>query len=178
MVYGKALILIWAFLLPSCVTITETKDVGKIVAEFHEAFDPIFDDLDVDLKIELSPSSRVNITVEKKNGAVWVITIYAGFIKHPQINTNGLRIALCHEIGHLLGPKVENAMYSDEYDSDEYAILACFNVLKMDTDQLLDGIDSIYRWYKLYPAEEKYPYADERRDFMIEAFRDLIHQSE
>ena len=161
----KAIIFIIAFFLMSCVSIP--KDVGITLIEFYDAYDPLFRSMDINFKIEYLNTDRENIVV-KKNGLNWTITIFDGFIRHPKINKNGLKIGLCHEIGHLLAPRDKNALYASERSSDDYAILTCGIILKMDMDDLFDGIESIYQWYRLYPQQEKYPSAKERKDIMID----------
>ena len=138
--------------------------------EFYQAYNPIFKREGISFRIVYINSERENITVEK-DGSEGTITIYDGFIRHPEINRNGLRIAVCHEIGHLLAEREENAMYASERDSDAYAIITCKRDLGMNTDQILDGIESLYQWYRLYPQQKNYPSADERKDNMIGTLR-------
>jgi len=150
-----------AIFLFSCTTIPE--DI------FLKTYKPIFEKQGINFRIDYQYfSDRENITAYK-NGSDWTITIHQGFLKHPAINRNGLKIAVCHEVGHLLGPKVNAALYADEYDSDEYAIVSCSSAMKMRKDEVLDGIESIYRWYRLYPVydKKKYPTAQERKDIMV-----------
>lgn len=158
-------ILILAFFLTSCVS--TPKELGLTIREFHDTYDPTFKSLGVNFKIEYLNSPRENITVQKK-GQDWTITIFSGFINHPRINRNGLKIGLCHEIGHLLAPTAKNALYADERTSDTYAILTCGIVLGMPKADLLEGIESVFEWYRSYPIMQKYPSAQERRDIMIE----------
>jgi len=139
-------------LLLSCVTSKPGKDIGKIMAEFHEAYK------DITIRYEIG---RDNVVCDGRT-----ITIYSGFANNPLINKNGLKIAICHEVGHLLGPKDRGALYADERISDVYAITACSSVMEMSRSELQSGIESIYAWYRMYSVQPGYPTASERYEIM------------
>ena len=155
-----------ATLLSSCVTAGPEKDIDKTVYEVQAAYKRTFDIIGVNLKIDHNTSSRENVTSEKKDRD-WKITIYDGFVKHPLINKNAVKLALCHEVGHLLGPKDDNALYADEKLSDVYAVVSCSEVLGMSKARLSNAIESLNAWYKIYPVAYGYPTVSERWEIML-----------
>ncbi len=74
--------------------------------------------------------ATVNASAQQ-NGTNWVINMYGGLARHPQVTVEGMALVACHEIGHHLGgaPKVGGWMgeewASNEGASDYFATLKC-----------------------------------------------------
>ena len=66
----------------------------------------------------------------------WIITLYGGLARHPQITLDGFALVICHELGHHIGgaPKKIDDMGdtvwpSNEGQSDYFATLKCLRRL-------------------------------------------------
>lgn len=69
-----------------------------------------------------------------QSGRQWMVSIYGGLARYPEMTATGLALAACHELGHHLGgaPKKKElftAWPSSEGQSDYYATLKCMRVL-------------------------------------------------
>jgi hypothetical protein len=72
----------------------------------------------------------VNASAQQFNGT-WVLNMYGGLARHPEITTEGFALVACHELGHHLGgaPKIDD-WYGDNWATNEggadyYATLKC-----------------------------------------------------
>jgi len=77
--------------------------------------------------------STVNASAEQR-GNNWIINMYGGIARHPDVTFEGQALVACHEMGHHLGgaPKVSgfgNAWASNEGGSDYFAALKCLRLV-------------------------------------------------
>ncbi|MEK7358646.1 MAG: hypothetical protein AAB250_19535 [Bdellovibrionota bacterium] len=74
--------------------------------------------------------ATVNASAQQM-GNSWVINMYGGLARHPQVTVEGMALVACHEMGHHLGgaPKVSGWFGDDwatnEGGSDYYATMKC-----------------------------------------------------
>jgi hypothetical protein len=68
----------------------------------------------------------VNSSAEQQ-GNQWIINMYGGIARHPDITVEGEALVACHEMGHHLGgaPKEEGTWATDEGGADYFATLKC-----------------------------------------------------
>jgi hypothetical protein len=159
-------VFIAAIFLSSCVTTSPEQNAQKIIREAQEAYRKTFSPLGINLVISLENSDRDNVT-SKKKGKTWEIKVYEGFVKNKAINKNALKLAICHEAGHLTGPKDAGAEYADEKIADVFAVVSCYETLAMSKASISDGIESLNTWYKIYPTAYGYPTPSERWEIML-----------
>lgn len=64
-------------------------------------------------------------------GSTWVLNMYGGLARHPEITTEGFALVACHELGHHMGgaPKI-NGWFGDDWATNEggadyYSTLKC-----------------------------------------------------
>lgn len=65
----------------------------------------------------------------KRIGADYVINLYGGMVRYPEMNEDTISLILCHEIGHLIGGNPttsRNGQYSTEGQADYFSTLDCF----------------------------------------------------
>jgi hypothetical protein len=78
--------------------------------------------------------STVNSSAEQK-GTSWVINMYGGIARHPDVTYEGEALIACHEMGHHLGgaPKISSifggAWATNEGGADYFASLKCLRLL-------------------------------------------------
>jgi hypothetical protein len=111
---------------------------GLTEAQFNEVLDRIekLYSNDVtqrggELKINRNwTDSTVNASAQQIDG-VWILNMYGGLARHPEISIEGFALVACHELGHHLGgaPKTtgwqEDDWATNEGGADYYATLKC-----------------------------------------------------
>lgn len=64
-------------------------------------------------------------------GSSWILNMYGGLARHPEITNEGFALVACHELGHHIGgaPKIRgwmgNMWATNEGGADYYATLKC-----------------------------------------------------
>jgi hypothetical protein len=64
-------------------------------------------------------------------GSTWILNMYGGLARHPEITVEGFALVVCHELGHHMGgaPKIEgwsgDNWATNEGGADYYATLKC-----------------------------------------------------
>lgn len=89
-------------------------------------------------------SETVNAgTLRRDNGMTWVINLYGGFARHPEITADGFMLVICHELGHHIGgapkkvyPDTGSHWSSTEGQSDYYATLKCLRRILRNDDNI------------------------------------------
>lgn len=128
------------------------KRAGLTLEKYHEAIDrvmkiyePIIRSNDAQLVVERKwESQTVNAgTFRRDEGKTWVINLYGGYARHPDITQDGYMLVICHEIGHHIGgaPKKfyqESGIHwaSTEGQADYFATLKCLRrVFEIDNNE-------------------------------------------
>lgn len=61
---------------------------------------------------------------------LWIVNMYGGLARHPDVTDDGFALVVCHELGHHLGGAPKNSFpmtwASNEGQSDYFASLKCF----------------------------------------------------
>lgn len=105
------------------------KDFKEAGRAFENFFSPELErEHNAELQVFTSWSSNtVNAYAERDEDA-WLVTVYGGIARHKAITLDGLKLILCHELGHHLGgypKKSTNKWSSAEGQSDYYATTKC-----------------------------------------------------
>ncbi len=72
-------------------------------------------------------SDSINAYAERDMNA-WIITLYGGMARHKRLTLDGLKLILCHELGHHLGgapKKGTNKWSSAEGQADYFSTMKC-----------------------------------------------------
>lgn len=69
----------------------------------------------------------------------WTLELFGGLARHPLMTEDAFALAVCHELGHLLGgaPKFKDPikqLYSNEGEADYFAALKCLRFYFMSED--------------------------------------------
>jgi hypothetical protein len=111
---------------------------GITEAQFNEIMDRIQAQLGDVVKAKggtlvinrLWDDATVNASAQQQ-GNQWIINMYGGLARHPDINYEGMALVACHEMGHHLGgaPKINQvfggAWATNEGGADYFATLKC-----------------------------------------------------
>ncbi len=110
------------------------QEFDAILGELSARYAPIVAAKKATLKINgLWSNDQVNANATQF-GSSWVINIYGGLARRPEMTKDGLSLAVCHELGHHLGgfPTVSNFFSSwaaCEGQSDYFSSLSCLKEL-------------------------------------------------
>ncbi len=128
----KIILLLWIYSL--AVFASETRGVTEenfrsTIKNFQSTFAPeVKQKHRADLLVYGQwASDSVNAYAERDMNA-WIITIYGGMARHKKLTTDGLKLILCHELGHHLGgapKKGTNRWSSAEGQADYFATSKC-----------------------------------------------------
>lgn len=78
--------------------------------------------------------STVNASAQQ-SGNQWIINMYGGIARHPEMNYEGQALIACHEMGHHIGgaPKIASLFggnwATNEGGSDYFAVMKCLRVM-------------------------------------------------
>ncbi|HXH31553.1 MAG TPA: hypothetical protein VNJ01_12115 [Bacteriovoracaceae bacterium] len=77
-----------------------------------------------------------NEQVNAQASAGGELSFYGGLARHPDMSRDGFALAVCHEIGHLIGgfPKYPGSRLSAESQSDYYGTLKCLRQMFLNDD--------------------------------------------
>lgn len=107
------------------------KDFNLITSEFVRIYRPIFEKKEVDFWIERDWKSRdCSVYSKKFIDASWKIYVSGCFARQPEITKEGLIMAICHQMGHLLGGKF--AVYASEAEATKYANNVCAELVFLE----------------------------------------------
>jgi hypothetical protein len=76
----------------------------------------------------------------QQQGSQWIINMYGGIARHPDVTFEGEALIACHEMGHHIGgaPKIQSifggAWATNEGGADYFATLKCLRILFADDD--------------------------------------------
>jgi hypothetical protein len=81
-------------------------------------------------------NSKVNASAVRE-GSKWIITMYGGLARRPEITPDAFALAACHEIGHHLGgfPFYVEGDIAVEGQADYFATHACSKLLWADEEE-------------------------------------------
>lgn len=83
--------------------------------------------------------ATVNASAQQQ-GNQWIINMYGGIARHPDITFEGQALVACHEMGHHLGgaPKIQSIFggnwATNEGGADYFSSIKCLRVLFADDD--------------------------------------------
>lgn len=97
-----------------------------IANRIYAYYEPIVYQLGGDLQIRRYWSSSVVNASAQQRGDDWIVNLYGGLARRPEIDVDGFTLVVCHEIGHHLAgfPQV-SSWAANEGNSDYFATQSC-----------------------------------------------------
>jgi hypothetical protein len=113
-------------------SVTEEK-FNQVIDLAEEYYTPLFQQFGGTLTIQRRWSDGTVNASASQVGDFWVVNMYGGLARRPEVTPDGFAVVLCHEIGHhLAGYPFVQAWAANEGSSDYYAVLACVRNLWRD----------------------------------------------
>lgn len=113
---------------------------NHVIDQVNDYFTPIIAARGATLQINrLWDNSTVNASAQE-TGSTYILNMYGGLARDPNINIEGFTLVVCHEMGHHLGgaPKESgwfgSSWASNEGEADYYAALRCMRYIFNDAD--------------------------------------------
>lgn len=77
-----------------------------------------------------------------QQGAEWIVAMFGGLARHPQVTKDGFAVVVCHELGHHIGgaPKKDDfwgggkSWATNEGQADYFGTMKCLRKLFQDED--------------------------------------------
>ncbi|MGE0173327.1 MAG: hypothetical protein AB7T49_11090 [Oligoflexales bacterium] len=110
---------------------------NAVLDELEAAYKPIVESHNAILKINrLWSNSEVNASAQRVDNQ-WIINLYGGLARRPELTPDAFTLAACHELGHHLAgfPFYGSIDISAEGQSDYFATHACAKLLWNDEDE-------------------------------------------
>lgn len=114
----------------------QEKMFNSVIDRALEIYEPIVKAKGATLKVErLWDDSTVNAAATRY-GKTWVVEMYGGLARHPEITEEAFAAVLCHEIGHHLGgaPKYGGDWAAVEGQSDYFSVTKCMRYMYENAD--------------------------------------------
>lgn len=80
-------------------------------------------------------NDTVNAYAEQ-DGFKWIISMFGGLARHPEVTKDGFTLVACHELGHHVGGFPKRGWASNEGESDYYGTLKCLHRVWGDEDNV------------------------------------------
>ena len=104
------------------------KDFHLVISEVVKKYRPIFEKKGIDFWIDQDWSSNdCSLYSKKFIDDSWKIYVSGCFARQPEITKEGLIMAICHQMGHLLGGKYSS--YASESQAINYANNVCAELI-------------------------------------------------
>jgi hypothetical protein len=107
---------------------------NQVLNRIEEVYAPIVDSLGGVLRIRRNwRSSTVNANASRLLNR-WIVRMYGGLARRPEVTPDGFALVVCHEIGHHVAgfPTLPFRWAAAEGQSDYFATLACGRSLWQD----------------------------------------------
>lgn len=107
------------------------QEFGETIERVKTYYDPIVTSHGAELRFDKNwKSSYVGATAQKAGefDETWLVTMYGGLARRPEVTKDAFLLVICHEMGHLLAgfPFYERAdRLSSEGQSDYFATHSC-----------------------------------------------------
>ncbi len=125
----------------SDISESQFKDILKRVGDFYS---PIVKKKGGNLNIFGDWKSATVNAYAVRSGTTWIVNIYGGLARHPQMTEDGVMLVVCHELGHHLGgaPKKARSMgnlsrwASNEGEADYWGSMKCLRRILQTEDNV------------------------------------------
>lgn len=122
-------------------SITEAK-FRELIDEVVTAYKPVVESHGATLKVNyLWSDSTVNASADQ-SGNTWIVNMYGGLARRPEITEDGFSAVVCHELGHHLGGFFfygDRDWASSEGQADYFATQSCLREIWKNTDSVNAG---------------------------------------
>ncbi len=122
-------------------SITEAR-FKEIIDEVVLVYRPIVESHGATLKVNyLWSDTTVNASAEQ-DGTTWIVNMYGGLARRPEITDDGFSAVVCHELGHHLGGFFyygDNDWASSEGQADYFATHSCLREVWKNSDSINSG---------------------------------------
>lgn len=111
------------------------EEFDAAIDEAEAFYTEIFSQHGATLQINrLWSNDTVNASASQQ-GDLWLVNMYGGLARAPEVTKDGFALVLCHEIGHHVGGFPTKGFWaSNEGQSDYFATLSCASELWSDDD--------------------------------------------
>lgn len=112
------------------------EEFNSIIAETEAIYAPIIARKGAQLSIQKSWTDGTVNARAIPEGNKWILKLYGGMARHPEMTADGYALVVCHELGHHLGgaPKKTFRWATSEGQADYFATLKCLRKMFLNDD--------------------------------------------
>jgi hypothetical protein len=141
-------------------------DFNDVLDDIETFYSVVVEDLGGSLTVNrLWTNETVNASAQRRDSS-YIINMYGGLARHPQITKDGFMLVACHEMGHhpAGAPKISgwfNTWASNEGQSDYYSSLRCLRWMLEHQDNALWVEENTVDPYAMEKCQEVYSTQEE-----------------
>lgn len=111
---------------------------NAVLDRFYSVYAPILKSRGLKLMIEKRWQDPVANSSAELGGSNVLLRMYGGMARHPLMNSDGMMLIVCHEVGHILGgaPRYNQESLSVEGEADYFANLKCLRRMWAQDDNI------------------------------------------
>lgn len=117
-------------------------DFNEVMREIGNIYKPIVRKFGATLKIQGDWDDGTVNAYATQYGSTWIVQMFGGLARRPEITKHGFAAVVCHELGHHLGgfPKV-SSWAANEGQSDYFSAHACLRKYYSLDDSYVEYLD-------------------------------------
>jgi len=122
------------------------KEFMSIIEKVEKVYSPVIKkEYRKTLKVnKLWSNNTVNASAQRRFNT-WIVNMYGGLARHPDVTEDGFALVVCHELGHHLGgaPRYSGNWASNEGQADYFGATKCFKRVfeKDDNEAIIAAMD-------------------------------------
>ena len=117
------------------------QDFNDIIDQVQNYYGYVVNQYGATLQINrLWKNATVNAQAYQQ-GNTWMVDMFGGLARRPEITFDGFAMVVCHEVGHHLGGFPNNDWAANEGQSDYWAMLACAKNIWGNQSNKVDYVD-------------------------------------
>jgi hypothetical protein len=99
----------------------------SIISKAQSIYSPIIGSFGYRLQIQGDWNDSTVNAYATRQGDAWIVRMFGGMARRPEMTSDGFRLVICHELGHHLGgfPTYTGNWASNEGQSDYFGVHAC-----------------------------------------------------
>jgi len=120
------------------------QDFNNIIDSVEKYFIPIVKEFGADLVVNRRWSDTTVNAYAHREGDTWMVDMFGGLARRPEITFDGFAMVLCHEIGHhLSGFPFVSDWAANEGQSDYFAMHVCSKIIWKNDENVVEEIDPV-----------------------------------
>ncbi|MGE0174702.1 MAG: hypothetical protein AB7T49_18060 [Oligoflexales bacterium] len=109
------------------------QEFNTVLDQIEALYAPIFTSHGATLRLERKWDDPFVNASANKEGNTWIVSMYGGLARRPEVTADGFALVACHEVGHHLGGfpfyRRQYTSFTNEGGSDYFSTQACSDLM-------------------------------------------------